>query len=118
MLEVYFPILVLLGLATATGLGMLVLSQLLGKRVKTKVKGIAYECGIIPKTDARERFPVKFYIIALLFIIFDLEAVFLFPWAIIYKNLGIFGLIEMGVFILILLVGYFYILKKGALQWE
>jgi NADH-quinone oxidoreductase subunit A len=118
MLEVYFPILVVFALAAVTGVGMIVLSHLLGKRKKTSAKGVPYECGVVPQTDARERFPVKFYIIALLFIVFDLETVFLFPWAIIYKKLGLFGLLEMGVFILILLVGYFYILKKGALQWE
>src|SRR4030067_986501 len=116
MFEVYFPILIVFALAAATGLGMLIISHLLGEKKKTRAKGVPYECGIVPITDARERFPVKFYIIALLFIVFDLETVFLLPWAIIYKKLGLFGLLEMGVFILILLVGYFYILKKGALQ--
>jgi NADH-quinone oxidoreductase subunit A len=118
MIETYFPIFVVFALAAATGVGMIILSHLLGKRIRTRAKGVPYECGIVPVTDARERFPVKFYIIALLFIVFDLETVFLFPWAIIYKKLGLFGLFEMGIFILILLVGYFYILKKGALQWE
>ncbi len=118
MFEAYFPIFVVLALATATGVGMLTLSHLIGSRKKTKAKGEPYECGIVPKTDARERFPVKFYLIALLFIVFDLETVFLFPWAIVFKKLGLFGLIEMGVFIFILLVGYFYLIKKGALQWE
>ncbi|MCI0532247.1 MAG: NADH-quinone oxidoreductase subunit A [candidate division Zixibacteria bacterium] len=118
MFEVYFPIVLVLALAVINAVGMVVLSHVLGKRRMTKAKGIAYECGVVPETDARARIPVKYYIVALLFIIFDLETVFLFPWAIIYKNLGLFGLIEMGIFILILFVGYFYILKKGALQWE
>jgi NADH-quinone oxidoreductase subunit A len=118
MFETYFPILIVLALATITGVGMLVMSHFMGVRRRTRAKDLPYECGIVPLTDARERFPVKFYLIALLFIVFDLETVFLFPWAIVYKKLGLFGLIEMGVFIFILLVGYFYLLKKGALQWE
>ena len=118
MFEIYFPILVVLALATITGVGMLVLSHFLGTKKRTRAKDLPYECGIVPQTDARQRIPVKFYLIALLFIVFDLETVFLFPWAIVYKKLGLFGLIEMGVFIFILLVGYFYLLKKGALQWE
>lgn len=118
MFETYFPIVLLLILATVTAVGMIALSHLIGKKRRTRAKGVAYECGIVPTTDARERLPIRFYIVALLFIIFDLETVFLFPWAIIYNELGLFGLIEMGIFILILLVGYFYILKKGALQWE
>jgi len=118
MFQTYFPIIVLLVLATITAVGMIVLSQFIGNRKRTKAKETAYECGIVPVTDARERLPIKFYMIALLFIIFDLETVFLFPWAIVYRKLGLFGLIEMGVFIFILLVGYFYLLKKGALQWE
>lgn len=118
MLETYLPIIVVLVLAVITGIGMLTVSHLLGKKKSTRAKGQAYECGVVPEEDARERFPVKFYMVALLFIIFDLETVFLFPWAIIYIQLGLFGLVEMGTFILILFIGYFYILKKGALQWE
>lgn len=118
MFETYFPIFVVLILATLTGLGMLAMSHFMGTRHKTRAKGAPYECGIVPQTDARQRLPIKFYLIALLFIVFELETVFLFPWAIVYKKLGLFGLIEMGVFIFILLVGYFYLLKKGALQWE
>ncbi|MBD3233212.1 MAG: NADH-quinone oxidoreductase subunit A, partial [candidate division Zixibacteria bacterium] len=74
--------------------------------------------GVPAVGDARQRFPIKFYLIAILFLIFDIETVFLFPWAYLYKKLGFFGLIEMGVFILILLVGYFYIIMKGALKWQ
>ncbi|MDP2961057.1 MAG: NADH-quinone oxidoreductase subunit A, partial [candidate division Zixibacteria bacterium] len=72
----------------------------------------------IPEEDARGRFPVKFYLVAILFIIFDIEVAFLFPWAVIYKELKIFGLIEMGIFLLVLLIGYIYIVKKGGLKWE
>jgi NADH-quinone oxidoreductase subunit A len=77
-----------------------------------------YECGCEPIGTARERFPIKFYLIAMLFILFDIEAVFLYPWAILYKKLGVFGLVEMGVFVVILFVGYIYVWKKGALEWE
>ena len=80
--------------------------------------GQAIECGMDPIGDARRPFSVKFYIIAMLFIIFDIEAVFLYPWAVIFKELKIFGLVEMAVFIFILLVGFIYVWKKGALEWE
>lgn len=116
--EVYFPIFVLILVVTAVALLILGLSYLFGRRVPTKVKLSTYECGNTPIGDARGRFPVKFYLIAILFIIFDIEVVFLYPWAVIYRKLAFFGLIEMGVFLLILLVGYFYIIKKGALKWE
>ena len=82
------------------------------------MKDAAYECGVPAVGDARDRIPVKFYLIAILFLLFDIEAVFLYPWAYIYRKLGFFGLIEMGVFILILLVGYIYVIKKGALRWQ
>jgi NADH-quinone oxidoreductase subunit A len=110
----FFLILVVMGMALA----MLALSYLFGKRVRTKAKLSTYECGNPPFEDARARFSVKFYLIAILFIIFDIEVVFLYPWAVIYRKLGLFGLMEMGIFILILLAGYFYIIKKGALKWE
>jgi NADH-quinone oxidoreductase subunit A len=118
MFEVYFPIFVLIFVVTVVALLILGLSYLLGRRVPTKEKLSPYECGVEPIEDARGRFPIKFYLIAILFIIFDIEVVFLYPWAVIYKKLALFGLIEMGVFLLILLVGYFYIIKKGALKWE
>ncbi|MFH2055166.1 MAG: NADH-quinone oxidoreductase subunit A [bacterium] len=105
-------------MATVIGVAMFGISSFLGKRQDTKVKGEPYESGILPTTDARERFPVKFFLVAILFIVFDLETVFLFPWAVNYKMLGLFGLVEMGIFILILLVGYVYIVKKGAIKWE
>ncbi|EQB63471.1 MAG: hypothetical protein RBG1_1C00001G1050 [candidate division Zixibacteria bacterium RBG-1] len=118
MFEQYFPIFVLVTVVTIMALGMLVLSHLLGRKKGTKRKLMPYECGIEPEEDARQRFPVKFYLVALMFIVFDIEVVFLYPWAVIYKQLALFGLIEMGIFILILMVGYVYILKKGALKWE
>jgi NADH-quinone oxidoreductase subunit A len=104
--------------ALAFGLGSVVFSSLIGQKKYSKVKMAPYECGCEPIGTARERFPIKFYIIAMLFILFDIEAVFLYPWAVLYKKLGLFGLVEMGVFIVILFVGYIYVWKKGALEWE
>jgi NADH-quinone oxidoreductase subunit A len=118
MFEVYFPIFVLIFLVAGVAILILGLSYILGRRVPTTEKLSTYECGVQPTGDARGRFSVKFYLIAILFIIFDIEVVFLYPWAVIYKKLGLFGLIEMGIFLLILLAGYFYIIKKGALKWE
>jgi NADH-quinone oxidoreductase subunit A len=118
MLGVYFPLFLMIFLVTAVALAIVALSYLLGKRISTKQKLSTYECGNVPFGDARGRFPVKFYLIAILFIIFDIEVVFLYPWAVVYRKLALFGLIEMAVFLLILLAGYFYIIKKGALNWE
>ena len=118
MFEVYFPMFLLIFFVIAMALGMVGLSYIIGKRVRTKEKLSTYECGNVPTEDARGRFSVKFYLVAILFIIFDIEVVFLYPWAVIYRKLAIFGLIEMGIFLLILLAGYFYIIKKGALDWE
>ena len=118
MFEVYFPMFLLIFFVIAMALGMVGLSYVLGRRVRTKEKLSTYECGNEPFEDARGRFSVKFYLVAILFIIFDIEVVFLYPWAVIYKKLALFGLIEMGIFLLILLAGYFYIIKKGALDWE
>jgi len=118
MLGTYLPIIVLLGVALAFGLGSVVVSSLVGEKKATPVKVAPYECGIDPVGTARERFSIKFYLIAMLFILFDIEAVFLYPWAILYKKLGLFGLMEMGLFIVILFVGYIYVWKKGALEWE
>jgi NADH-quinone oxidoreductase subunit A len=118
MFETYFPILVLVALVTVTALAFLALSMLFGKRTKSGIKEEPYESGMVPVGDTGERFSVKFYMVAILFIIFDIEVVFMYPWAVIYNQLALFGLIEMAVFIAILLVGYFYILRAGALKWD
>ena len=118
MLGAYLPIIVLAVVAVLFGLGSLVFSTLIGQKKPSAVKLAPYECGVEPVGSARERFSIKFYIIAMLFILFDIEAVFLYPWAVLFKRLGMFGLIEMGVFIVILFVGYIYVWKKGALEWE
>jgi len=118
----YLPVMIQ-GLAVvAMAAGMVILSWLLGKHKPSKTKLSAYECGMAPTGDARERFSVKFYLVAMLFILFDVESVFLYPWAVILKELkamgqGLFALSEMFVYIAIVLVGFFYIWKKGVLDW-
>jgi NADH-quinone oxidoreductase subunit A len=118
MLDSYLPILTLVVIALAFGCGATIFSRLIGEKKPSEVKLAPYECGMPPVGSARERFSVKFYIIAMLFIVFDIEVVFMYPWAVMFKRLGMFGFVEMGVFILILLVGYVYVWKKGALEWE
>lgn len=118
MLGAYLPIILLMMIAVAFGLGSVVVSALVGQKKLSPVKLQPYECGCEPVGNAQQRFSIKFYLIAMLFILFDIECVFLYPWAILFKRLGVFGLIEMGLFIVILLVGYIYVWKKGALEWE
>ena len=119
MQESYLPIFILMAAATALAAGMLVLSALLGRsrRPATPSKLYPYECGMALHGSARQRFSVHFYVVAMLFILFDLETAFLFAWAVIYKRLGLFGLAEMVVFILILLAGYAYVWRKGGFRW-
>ena len=113
----YLPIALFLAVAAAfPGVALLVL-RAVRRRVYDPQKMMPYECGIDPIKDARERFSVRFYIIAMLFLIFDVETVFLLPWAIIYDQLAVFALVEMLVFIGILVVGYYYAWRKGALNW-
>ncbi len=114
----YFSILILFALAAGFSLFTLFLSSLIGKRSATPQKMLPYECGMDPVGQARKPYSVKFYMIAMIFIVFDIEAVFLYPWAVIFKELKIFGLVEMAVFIAVLLVGFIYVWKKGALDWE
>jgi NADH-quinone oxidoreductase subunit A len=118
MLLDYIPILILAILAALFAGANIVFSLFLGPHRPNPEKLSPYECGIVPVGTARERFSVKFYLVAMLFIVFDMEIVFLYPWAVVLRQLRLFGLIEMGVFLLILLVGYFYIWRKGGLEWE
>jgi NADH-quinone oxidoreductase subunit A len=118
MLDNWVPVLVFLILVTAFGVGSLVGSWLLGMKKPRPEKLVPYECGMQPVGTARERFSVKFYLIAMLFLLFDIEAVFLFPWAVVYRELKLFGFFEMLLFIAAILGGYIYIWKKGALEWE
>ena len=115
--EVYFPVLLQTGIAMAVAAGILLISYLLGHKVRNRVKDLPYECGITPTGDARERFSVKFYLVAMLFILFDMEAIFLYPWVVVYRELKMFGFFEMLVFIVLILAGFFYIWKKGVLDW-
>ena len=117
MLLSYLPILTLVLLAACFALATLFLSSGLGPRRPSRDKLSTYECGIDPVGSARERFSVKFYLVAMLFIIFDIEIVFLYPWAVILNSLGLFGLVEMFFFLGILLIGLLYVWKKGGLEW-
>jgi NADH-quinone oxidoreductase subunit A len=118
MLREYVPLLMLMAFVAVNGVLFIVVSQILSHRRPTVMKGVPYESGMPPLGTARQRFSVKFYLVAMLFIVFDLETVFMIPWAQAFRSLGLFGLVEMGIFILILAVGYVYIWKRGALEWE
>jgi NADH-quinone oxidoreductase subunit A len=114
----YLPVLVFLAVAIAFAAGTIALSSLIVPMRRNPAKDSVYECGVQPVGNARGRFTIKFYLVAVLFILFDIEAVFLYPWAVTLRQLGLYGLIEMALFILILFVGYAYLLKKRALEWE
>ena len=116
--EVYFPVLLQVAIAMAVATLMLGLSYVLGRRVRNRVKDMPYESGIVPTGDARQRFSVKFYLVGMLFILFDIEAIFLYPWAVVYRQLKMFAFVEMLIFIVLILCGFFYIWKKGALDWS
>ena len=118
MLFEYVAIAVLIALATIVALIAIGLGNLFGPKKKSAVKSMPYESGMVPYGPGTRRIPVRFYLIAVLFILFDIEVVFFLPWAVVFRRLGLFGLLEMGLFIVILLVGYFYAWKKGALEWE
>jgi NADH-quinone oxidoreductase subunit A len=114
----YLPLLIQVGIVLALAVGMVILSTLLGKHRYSRAKMSPYECGMTPVGDARERFSVKFYLVAMLFILFDVEAVFLYPWAVLLRELKMFGFWEMLVYIGIVLVGLFYVWNKGVLDWS
>lgn len=116
--EYYFPVLVQAIVAMALAAGLLTVSYLLGKRVRNRVKDMPYESGIVPIGDARQRFSVKFYLVGMLFILFDIEAIFLYPWVVVYRELKMVAFVEMLVFVILILSGFFYIWKKGALDWS
>jgi NADH-quinone oxidoreductase subunit A len=117
-MKAYLPVLLFVIVAFAFAASTIGLSTLIVPRRSNAIKNSPYECGVEPVGNARERFSVKFYLVAVLFILFDIEAVFLYPWAVAFRQLGLYGLVEMLLFILILLVGYLYLLKKRALEWE
>lgn len=118
MLQDYLPIAVLIALSTIFAFLVVVIGHLFGPKRPTARKSAPYESGMKPIGPGTRRMPVRFYLIAVLFILFDIEVVFFLPWAVVFRQLGLFGLIEMFVFILILLVGYVYAWKKGALEWD
>ena len=117
MLSDYVPIAMFVLVATGFAVFTLVFAGLLHSEKYNKVKLEPYECGIEPVTDARDRYSIRYYLVAMLFVIFDVETVFMFPWAVVLDRLALFGLIEMFLFILILVVGYVYAWRKGALEW-
>jgi len=114
----YLPILILFIVAVGFAVTNVSLSAILGKQKPSVEKLSPYECGIEPIGSARERFSVKFYLIAMLFVIFDVEVIFIYPWAVAFKSLKVFGFVEMVIFIGILFICYFYIWKRGGLEWD
>lgn len=118
LLREYLPILIFLGLAVALGLVLIIAALVLAVRRPDPEKISAYECGFNAFDDARMKFDVRFYLVAILFIIFDLEVAFLFPWAVAFQDIGAFGFISMLVFLAVLTIGFAYEWKKGALEWE
>ena len=119
MLITFFPFFVVLVLALSIPFSMIFLSWLIGPRKKNSVKMEPYECGVPPSAVfARGKLSVKFFIIALIFLVFDIEIAFLYPWAVVFRTLGAPGMLEMGLFIVVLLAGLIYVWKKGAFEWE
>jgi len=118
MLREYLPIAVLIVLSTVLSGLVVLIGHLFGPHHPTARKSMPYESGMIPIGPGARRMPIRFYLVAVLFILFDIEIVFFLPWAVVFHKLGLFGLVEMFVFIVVLLVGYVYAWKKGALEWE
>jgi len=118
MLNNYFPIFLFIIISVAIGAMPIIISRLLNRGEKNKAKSSAYECGFENFSDARMQFDIRFYLVAILFIIFDLEIAFLFPWAVALDNLGSSGLVAMSIFLIILIIGFIYEWKKGALNWD
>lgn len=117
-LDTYAPLLLMFLLACGLAGALVAVSTLVGRHKRTREKDQPYECGIRPTGDAREPFSVHFYMVALVFILFDIEAIFLYPWALVYRDLSLFGFVEMVLYIVILLAGYIFLWKKGALDWD
>jgi len=118
MLNNYFPILLFIIVSIIIGALPIIASRIINKGEKNKAKSSAYECGFENFSDARMKFDIRFYLVAILFIIFDLEIAFLFPWAVALDSLGLNGLIAMSIFLVVLVVGFIYEWKKGALNWD
>jgi NADH-quinone oxidoreductase subunit A len=118
LLQAYLPVLVFLGIALGIGLVMLAIGLVFGRSGTDAEKLSPYECGFEPFEDSRMKFDVRYYLVAILFIIFDLEIAFLFPWAVALDSIGLAGLVAMGIFLIVLVVGFVYEWKKGALEWD
>jgi len=118
VLTEYLPTLLYLIVAAGIGIALFALGSFLGPKRPTAEKLSPYECGFEAFEDARMKFDVRYYLIAILFIVFDLEIAFIFPWALVFRELGVFGLVEMGLFLALLVIGFVYVWKKGALEWE
>ena len=118
MLADYLPTLLFLIVAAGIGIALIVLGNLLGPQRPSAEKLSPYECGFGAFENARMPFDVRYYLVAILFIVFDLEIAFVFPWAVVFRELGVFGLVEMGTFLFLLVVGFAYVWKRGALEWE
>ncbi len=114
----YGAILVVLAAGGSIAVLFVFLSRFVGPRNANPEKTTIFECGVKPVGDARERFPIRYYLVAMLFILFDIEVVFLYPWARLFRELGLLGLIEAGIFVFVLLIGLAYAWRKGALEWE
>ncbi len=118
MADPYLSVAILFVFAGAVVLSLLWIAQKVGPKKTNPAKEEPFESGNPPRGDARIRFPVKFYLVAMLFLVFDIEVVFLYPWAILFRRLGLLGLVEMGIFLLFLIVGFVYAWRKGALEWD
>ena len=118
MLAEYLPTLLFLFVATGIGIALIVIGNVLGPNRPTAEKLSPYECGFAAFEDSRMQFDIRYYLIAIQFIVFDLEIIFIIPWATVFRQLGVLGLVEMGIFVGMLLLGFIYVWKKGALEWE
>ncbi len=121
MLAQYVPILIVIALSLVITGSILILTHLISPNVKNKIKAQVYESGLEPQMDARLRYPIRFYVVAMMFILFDIEVIFMYPWAVVFTDFlshGVFIFWEMVVFLVILFAGYIYLWKRGAFQWE
>ncbi|MCC7096631.1 MAG: NADH-quinone oxidoreductase subunit A [Thermomonas sp.] len=118
MLAEYLPPLLFLIVATGIGIALIIIGNVLGTKRPSPEKLSPYECGFEAFENARMPFDVRYYLVAILFVVFDLEIAFVFPWALVFRELGVFGLVEMGTFLVLLVIGFAYVWKRGALEWE
>ncbi len=118
LFEQYYPVLIMAGLALGFVVTTMVVSHLIGPKRHTNTKDSSFECGVDVQGNARTPFSIKYFLVAILFVLFDVEVIFMYPWAVNFKDLGLFGLLEMFTFMGLMIVGLIYIIKKGGLEWE